>query len=57
MCKTNGDMAYKHVLVRPEGHRLQVIEFGGSYLIEKCLTLEGANSPTIYHIPASLIRD
>ena len=49
-------MAYKHVSVRCEDHRLQVIEFGGRFFVERCLTFGGANSPTIYHLPASLLK-
>ena len=56
MCKADWDMAYKHVSVRPADHRLQVIEFGGRFFVEKCLTFGGANSPTIYHLPASLLK-
>ena len=57
MCKADWDMAYKHVSVRSEDHRLQVVEFGGRFFVEKCLTFGGMNSPTIYHLPASLLRD
>jgi len=57
LCKADWDMAYKHVSVRPEDHRLQVVEFGGRWFIERCLTFGGGNSPTIYHLPASLLRD
>ena len=54
-CKADWDMAYKHVSVRCEDHRLQVVEFVGRYFVEKCLTFGGGNSPTIYHLPASLL--
>ena len=54
ICKADWDMAYKHVSVRCEDHRLQVVEFGGRYFIERCLTFGGANSPTLYHLPASM---
>jgi hypothetical protein len=43
-------MAYKHLSVCCEDHRLQVIEFGGRFFIERCLTFGGANSPTLYHL-------
>ena len=56
-CKADWDMAYKHVSVRSADHRLQVVEFGGRFFIEKCLTFGGGNSPTIYHLPASLLRN
>ena len=56
MCKADWDMAYKHVSVRPVDHRLQVIEFGGRFFVERCLTFGGANSPTLYHLPASLLK-
>ena len=56
-CKADWDMAYKHVSVRSMDHRLQVVEFGGRFFVEKCLTFGGRNSPTIYHLPASLLRD
>ena len=48
-------MAYKHVSVCWADHHLQVIEFGGRYFIEKCLTFGGGSSPTLYHMPASLL--
>ena len=34
MVKADWDMAYKHVSVRPEDHKLQVVEFMGIYFIE-----------------------
>jgi hypothetical protein len=49
-------MAYEHVSVRCEDHRSEVIEFGGRFFVECCLTFGGANSPTIYHLPASLLK-
>ena len=57
MVKADWDMAYKHVSVRPADHKLQVVEFMGRYFIEKCLTFGGGNSPTLYHLPASLLKD
>ena len=30
--------------------------FCGRFFIEKCLTVGGGNSPTIYHLPASLLK-
>ena len=48
-------MAYKHVSVRCADHHLQVVEFGGRFFIERCLTFEGGNSPTLYHMPASML--
>ena len=51
--KADWDMAYTHVSVRWEDHRLQVVEFCGRYFM-KYLTFGGENSPTIYHLPASL---
>ena len=41
MCKADWDMAYKQVSVRCEDHRLQVIEFGGRFFVERCLTFRG----------------
>ena len=55
MIKADLDMAYKHVSVCWEDHKLQVVEFCGRYLIKKCLTFGSGNSPTIYHPPASLL--
>ena len=54
--KADWDMAYKHVSVRTEDHHLQVVEFCGRYFVEKCLTFGGGNSPTLYHLPASLLK-
>ena len=56
MIKVDWDMAYKHISVRWEDHKLQVVEFCGRYFIEKCLTIGGENSPTIYHLPTSLLK-
>ena len=33
-----------------------MVEFWGSYFVEKCLTFGGGNSPIIYHLPASLLK-
>ena len=41
MIKADWDMAYKHVSVCWADHHLQVIEFGGRFFIEKCLTFGG----------------
>ena len=39
-----------------EGHHsLQVVEFGGRFFIEKCLTFGGGRSPTLCHMLASLL--
>ena len=57
MFKADWDMAYKHVAVRCEDHYLQVIEFGGRFFVERCLTFGGKNSPVLYYLPASLLRD
>ena len=57
MFKADWDMAYKHVAVRSEDHCLQVIEFGGRFFVERCLTFGGRNSPILYYLPASLLRD
>ena len=54
--KADWDMAYKHVSVRKADHYLQVVEFGGRFFMEKCLTFGGGNSPTLYHLPASLLK-
>ena len=45
MCKADLDMAYKHVSVRPEDHRFQVIEFGSRYFIKKCLKFREPTAP------------
>ena len=55
MIKADWDMAYKHVSVCWAYHNLQVLEFGGRYFIENCLTFGGGSSPTLYHMPASLL--
>ena len=55
MIKADWDMAYKHVSVCWADHNLQVIEFCGRFFIEKCLTFGGGSSPTLYHMPASLL--
>ena len=55
MIKADWDMAYKHVSVCWGDHSLQVVEFGGRFFIEKCLTFGGGSSPTLYHMPASLL--
>ena len=55
MVKADWDMAYKHVSVRCADHHLQVVEFCGRFFIERCLTFGGGNSPTLYHMPASML--
>ena len=55
MIKADWDMAYKHVSVCWADHNLQVIEFDRRCFIEKCLTFGGGSSPTLYHMPASLL--
>jgi hypothetical protein len=34
----------------------RVVEFGGRCFVEKCLMFREGNSPTIYHMPASLLK-
>ena len=41
--------------MRPEDHQLQVVYFGGRYIIEGVLTFGGINSPAIYNSPASYL--
>ena len=38
MVKADWDMAYKDVSVEWEDYHLQVLEFGGRFFVEKCLT-------------------
>ena len=49
MIKADWDMAYKHVSFCGADQHMQVIEFGGRFFIEKCLTFGGGSSPTFYH--------
>ena len=55
--KTDWSIAYKHVSVHPDDHRFQLVEFGGRFFVERCLTFGGTNSPTLYNMVAKLLID
>ena len=53
--KTDWSIAYKHVSVCSEDHHLQLVEFGGRFFVEKCLTFGGSNSPSYFNLPAKTL--
>ena len=56
-CKADWTAAYKHVHVRPEDLKLQVIEIGGRYFVEKALVFGCTSSPGIYDEGAKVVID
>ena len=55
-CKQDWADAYKHVHVREEDIRLQVVEWGGMYFIDRSLTFGMASSPGLYHLVSSVVK-
>ena len=57
MAKNDWAHAYKHVPVRKEDWGMQVVKFGGKYFVEKALTFGGSNSPSIFRLFASFLKE
>ena len=57
MAKNDWAHAYKHVPVRREDWGMQVLKYGGKYFVEKALTFGGSNSPSIYRLMASFLKE
>ena len=55
-CKQDWADAYKHVHVRQEDIRLQVVEWGGMFFIDRSLTFGMSSSPGIYHLVSSVVK-
>lgn len=55
ICKSDWAAAYKHVSVREEDLKLQVMEFGGRYFVELMLIFGGISSAGIYDDLAKVI--
>ena len=55
MAKTDWCVAYKHVSVHRSDHCLQLVEFGGRYFLERCLTFGCSNSPIFFNMVAKLL--
>ena len=56
-CKSDWAHAYKHVPVRREDWPMQVLQFGGKYFCETALTFGGSNSPSIFRMVASFVKE
>lgn len=56
-CKSDWAHAYKHVPVRREDWAMQCLKFGGRYFVETALTFGGGNSPSIYRMVASYVKE
>ena len=56
-CKSDWSHAYKHVPVRCEDWGMQCLKFGGRYFVETALTFGGCNSPSIYRVVASFVKE
>ena len=56
-CKSDWSHAYKHVPVRCEDWGMQCLKFGGRYFVETALTFGGCNSPSIYRMVASYVKE
>ena len=57
MSKNDWAHAYKHVPVRREDWGMQVLKYGGKYFVEKALSFGGSNSPSIYRLMASFLKE
>ena len=57
MAKNDWAHAYKHVPVRREDWGMQVLKYGGKFFVEKALTFGGSNSPSIYRLMASFLKE
>ena len=55
-CKQDWADAYKHVHVQKDDIRLQVVEWGGMFFIDRSLTFGMASSPGIYHLVSSVVK-
>ena len=55
MAKTDWSVAYKHISVNMNDHCLQLVEFGGRFFLERCLTFGCANSPTFFNMVARML--
>ena len=53
--KADWDFTFKLCSVRPEDHHLMLVNFGGHYFVEKCLTFRETISPSIYRLAASVL--
>ena len=56
-CKSDWSHAYKHCPVRCEDWGMQVLQFGGRFFVETALTFGGCNSPSIYRMVASFVKE
>ena len=57
MAKNDWAHAYKHIPVRREDLGMQVIKYGGRFFVEKALTFGGSNSPSIFRLFASFLKE
>ena len=57
VCKIDWCDAYKHVKVRDEDLKLQVIQFAGRYFVELMLVFGARSSPGLYDDVSNVIRD
>ena len=57
ICKVDWTDAYKHVKVRPQDLKLQVITFAGRFFVELKLVFGARSSPGLYDTVSNVIRD
>ena len=57
MCKSDWAFAYKHIPVCRKDWGMQVLQFGGKLFIETALTFGGSNSPSIFRMVASFLKE
>ena len=57
VCKVDWADAYKHVKVRPEDLKLQVITYAGRYFVELKLVFGARSSPGLYDMVSNVTRD
>ena len=57
VCKIDWCDAYKHLKVRPEDLRLQVIQFAGRYFVELKLVFGARSSPGLYDGVSNVVKE
>ena len=57
MCKSDWAYAYKHIPVCRKDWGMQVLQLGGKLFIETALTFGGSNSPSIFRMVASFLKE
>ena len=57
LCKQDWSDAYKHIHIRQEDLKLQIIKFGGRYFVDRSLAFGCKSSPGIFDLVSDVVRD